>query len=108
MEKVSKSILFATITVASLGGIYFGLFSCGGYVWHKQLFSVVFTVLLFLFVVFPPHKLKRINKRLPLFLLLIALFFVVRAAASAYYPAPPESIAEFFNEFLRGLIYGPC
>ncbi len=27
-----------------LGGIFFGLFSCGGYVWHKRLFYAVFAV----------------------------------------------------------------
>ncbi len=41
MEKLYKSILVSTIVFAFGGGIYFGLFSCGGYVWHDRVFKII-------------------------------------------------------------------
>lgn len=104
----SSIVLFIAILLAVLGGIYFGLFSCGGYAWHKDIFYMVFALTLLLVFIFPLSILKKIPYRLLSILLLIVLFIVVQAAASTFYPTNPASISDFFQGFYLALQDGPC
>ena len=107
-KHVSKLVTIAVIVIAIVGGLFFGLFSCGGYVWHEQLFAVLFISGL-LFVLFsPPRVIGKLWKRAFFVVSSSALFLFVRAAASAFYPTAPESWAELVSSFARGLQYGPC
>lgn len=111
MKKVQSitSIIFITvIVVATIGGIYFGLFSCGGYIWHRQAFYIAFALVLSAFFIFPPPMLKKIPLRFIIITSIIAFFLVVRASASAFYPSAPASWPEFFKRLILGLKYGPC
>ena len=110
MWSLKSSNLLTTLSIltAILGGIFFGLFSCGGYVWHKELFNVVFCVLLITNFIFPPALFKKSFLRFLLIIIIVCLFIFVQAIASAFYPSFPETWAEFFSEFINGLIFGPC
>ena len=107
-----KSISIGAIVLlgisAIVGGLFFGLFSCGGYVWHKQLHTSLM-IMASIFILFvPPKFLDALWKRLSFLVLSFVLFVVVRAAASAYYPASPENMSEFIQSFITGVQYGPC
>ena len=99
-------VLLALLLVA--GAIFLGLFSCGGYIWHRQ----VIYLLIALFVVFcmikPPLALQVGYRRCLIPIFSLVLFILVRASASAFYPSAPDSIASFFKFFWVGIVYGPC
>ena len=110
-DKYSRlSILFFVfaILLAIAGGLFFGLFSCGGYYWHSQAFTLAFSLSLLALFIFPPAKPKDRVRRVIFVAGAVTLFFVIRAGASAFYPAAPASWGEFFESFYRGLLYGPC
>jgi len=99
-------ILLAFLVIA--GGIFFGLFSCGGYVWHKQLHTSLMAIASIFIMVAPPNFLRNIWRRAAFITTSLVLFIVVRAFASAFHPAPPENISEFMKSFVIGVQYGPC
>lgn len=105
LSRLATSALFL---LALLGGIYFGLFSCGGYAWHKTVFAWV------LFAATVMWLLLRRTKQQPavfriLVVLLVPLAFVIAEAASApFYPAIPDSVGTFVRSLFRALEYGPC
>ena len=107
-REFSKVFLVLSILLAIIGGVFSGLFACGGYRWHSQLFTVVFGLSLLALFIFPPVKREGRAARVIIVAAAIALFFVVRAGASAFYPAAPGSWGEFFERFYLGLLYGPC
>lgn len=96
------------IAEAVAGGVYFGLFSCGGYGWHQDLFWIVFLSSLAFVMLVPPRALRGASKRLGFTTAAVAAFLIIRGAASAFYPAPPESWGEFGADTWIGIWYGPC
>lgn len=96
------------IFVAIFGGIYFGLFSCGGYVWHKQAFLAVLVACTSLALVVPLSRTSPYLTRLGLVFGVVCGFVVSRAMAAPFYPAVPESWSAFFGAFARALVHGPC
>lgn len=107
-EKISKYIIAFTIILAIAGGVFFGLFSCGGYVWHKQIFALLFIGLMALILLAPLGGISKLWKKALLVVATSLLFILVRAGASAFYPATPESLAEFLSSLVRGIQFGPC
>lgn len=110
MSSVAKRNI-APITTAifvSLGGVYFGLFSCGSYIWHSQLFYVVVTVLLLATLTYPANFIDNWYKKLIFLILLAAIYFVFEASSGAFYPTPANSLVEFVQLFWQGLVYGQC
>jgi len=105
---ISILLFVFSIFLSTAGGIFFGLFSCGGYRWHSQAFTVAFSLSLLVLFIFPRAKPKDTIKRAIIAVGIVFFFFVVRAGASAFYPAVPASWGDFFNGFCRGLLYGPC
>lgn len=97
-----------SVVIAIAGGIFFGLFSCGGYVWHKQLFNSVFTVSLICVFCLMSSLCVPLWKRFAVIVILFYLFITIRAVSSTFYPAKPESWSEFFHQFYIGFLYGPC
>jgi hypothetical protein len=97
-----------TMLAAVVGGLYFGLFSCGGYVSHRQIFDLLFGAVVLAMVALPPRRLRRIHARLLLGGGAIATFVLSSAVASALYPAPPVSFGEFLHLTWVGLRDGPC
>jgi len=107
-RRITKSIFITLLCLAVLGGIYFGLFSCGGYVWHSQVFQAVFLGLLALATLLPPYSMKRIATRVCFAVGIVTVFAVMEAAAACFYPSAPVSLSEFFGSFLFHLKNGPC
>jgi len=94
-------------TLAVAGGIFLGLFSCGGYVWHQQLFAALFATSLLGSLLLPPDALKRWPRR-AVVVATLAAFVVIRAVASAFYPGTPRSIGVFVRAVLAGFWNPGC
>ncbi len=108
MNKLSCSTPIASVALAIAGGVYFGLFSCGGYIWHRQLYWGVFGLVIALSVVFPPPSLSPILGRAVLLLLPPVLHRFALAGAAPFYPAMPTSTPQYFDQFWYAFKYGPC
>ena len=97
-----------TIFLSVFGGVYFGLFFCGGYAWHKPLFLAVLglAVVSSLFFSF----LRRASWLLKVSYILISTvaFIIFEAAGAAFYPSAPESLQNFLHSFVFALEHGPC
>jgi hypothetical protein len=106
--RLKRAPLIAAITLAGLGGIYFGLFSCGGYVWHRQLFFGFLGALTLVALIFPWRRTSPICGRIGVVAAIGLAFFFTEALAAPFYPAPPESWSEFMRLFLYTLERGPC
>lgn len=106
MSRLISPILAGTLAVA--GGVFFGLFSCGGYVWHKQLFRLLIAAALLGALVMPPRALGTRFSRAAFTVAVLATFVLVRAAASAFHLGPPPSWSAFGELFVWGVLYGPC
>lgn len=94
--------------LAISGGIYFGLFSCGGHEWHKQVFLAVLAVCTIAALVVPLSRSRPYLARLGLILGVGAGFIVSQSVATPFYPAAPESWPAFFRAFALALQNGPC
>jgi hypothetical protein len=105
---VSSIAIVVTAVWVVFGGLFFGLFSCGGYVWHREFFYTVLLVLSVVIIAAPSKALQRPHHKMIAVVLLFVSFLTVQAVASTFYPGPPRSISEFSKEFIAGLIYGPC
>ena len=97
-----------TLTITTFAGIYFGLFSCGGYAWHKQA-AIAVIALLALASLAPANTRSSVLTLNVAFVLSIpAAFVLAQAAASPFYPSPPASGSEYVQGVLRALELGPC
>ena len=108
-RKSVRSILPTLALVAAVfGGIFLGLFSCGGTIWHRQLiyFLLSATVALALFV--PPNWLATRGRRVLFAVAMGSLFILVRSVSSTFYPASPNSVGEFATSFIRALWSSLC
>jgi len=94
--------------LAVAGGIFLGFFSCGGYVWHQQLFAALFAVSLLGSLLLPPDALNRWPRRAVFVVVTLAAFLVIRAVASAFYPGTPTSIGVFVRAVLAGFWSPGC
>lgn len=110
MSSVAKRNIapISTLVFVSLSGIFFGFFSCGGYVWHSQLFYLVVAVLILATFIYPASYISKLYKKLIFLIFVAAIYFVFESSASAFHPAAPESFSEFIQSFWQGLEYGPC
>lgn len=105
---VSISAVVLLGLLAGAGGVFFGLFYCGGYIWHKQAHMFLMVIVSVLILVVPPKFLGAIWKRISYIAISVILFILVRAASSAFYPVSPGSVGEFLKSFIWGVQYGPC
>ena len=101
-------LIFALITILVGSGIFIGLFSCGGYVWHRQAIYVSIAIAVVLCVVKPVPELKGVVGRVTIPIVSIILFVIVSSLASSFYPSSPGSVGDFFQVLWRGIVYGPC
>ena len=112
MKALSISLPFI---LSLIGGIFFGLFTYGGYVWHHTLFDwiVIFSFLPFLFsVIYSLRNHFTVNRAfqysaalLLLFVCSVIFYELVRSATTPFYPATPDTIAAWFNQFTAELLY---
>jgi hypothetical protein len=94
--------------LALWGGVFFGLFSCSGYAWHRQLFDILFPSVVVIAVAAPPWQLPPWLRRGIFVISLGCGFVLTRAVASAFWPAAPTSLEAFGRGVLSGLLTGPC
>jgi hypothetical protein len=106
---LSGNVLVATASfVVVAGAIYFGLFSCGGYAWHKNAFGVVALGVCAAAVVVPSRLLHSLGRKVLFLLLLGACYFVFEAAAAPFYPSGPESFSQYIQAVLQFAQVGSC
>jgi hypothetical protein len=91
--------MIAALAFACLGGIYFGLFSCGGYVWHRPLYFGLLAAITLVALVVPSRRTRPILERIGVVAGISVAFFFTEALAAPFYPATPES----WSEFMRSL-----
>lgn len=95
-------------SLAAIGsGVYLGLFSCGGYIWQKQLAFWALATFAAAIVACPPYWNPRFVYRLLLAAMLPLLFFLAQALAAPFYLGF-ASASEYFAGVIRALQYGPC
>lgn len=102
-----KALVIFALLLAALGGVWFGLFSCGGYAWHHQLMHWTLVVLVLALLLFPPRRAASFGRRAALALAVIGTFFVVRALAAPFYPAFP-GFGDYLQQVGLALTAGPC
>ncbi len=105
---IGTSLAVGALLFDCVGGVYFGLASCGGYAWHKTAFSWTLTGMAVLTLVMPSGILRTWRRRFCWPVILVLSFTVIQAVAATFYPAAPESPSDFFRVFKQTLIYGPC
>ncbi|KPF41870.1 hypothetical protein D621_21110 [beta proteobacterium AAP51] len=91
-----------------LGAFYFGIASCGGYVWHKEAFRRVSITLYVAALACPSTLLPSLGRKVAFGIGLPLLFVLVESATAPFYPGPPTSIVEYGAIFLRAVEFGPC
>jgi hypothetical protein len=97
-----------SLLVAVLGGIFFGLFSCGGHSWHGTAFFALLGICTAAALYFPVSPGRPLAARVGLVLLIFFGYLTSRAAAAAFYPSAPESWSEFSSRFAASWFHGSC
>jgi len=115
MNKKKEITTLIPVAIAVVGGIYFGLFSCGGYAWHKSLYNFVLMATIVICSIILWKKADKSKGRgkliatLTIWIILVcATYTTCEAAAAAFYPDSPTSLTDFWSRFLIGLKNGPC
>jgi len=108
MKQVQHAATIAGIVLAVAGGMYFGLFSCGGFQWHKTAFPYVFIPVLLLILICRPYSMRHLLIRSLIVVTLCSSYTLVEASSAAFYPTNPGSAEEFWRLFLFHLENGPC
>jgi len=102
-----KAIVAAAFLVAVLGGVWRGVASCGGYVWHSQaMFAALAVAALSVVLVAPTHA-PSLPRRVLLAIAIIGTFFTVRALSAPFYPGFP-GFGEYVRQVGVALSTGPC
>lgn len=107
-SSASNAAVWFAGAVVLLGAVYFGIASCGGYRWHKVLFSTLATVLAFTAALLPGTPLNSLGRKAVFIAGLAIGYFFVEAMVAPFYPRPPETLREYGWLFLQSLEFGPC
>ena len=91
-----------------LGALYFGVASCGGYLWHKQAFRGIAVALYIAALLLSSSLLPSLRHKLLFAACLPLLHAVLESAIAPFYPGPPNSISEYGAHFLQAIKFGPC
>ncbi|OYT91273.1 MAG: hypothetical protein CFE43_14355 [Burkholderiales bacterium PBB3] len=106
-DLIGHVLAFSALIFIASGAAYFGVASCGGYVWHKQMFCYVAPVIAISAVIVPGNRLPSFGSRVAFLLALLVGYFVIEAVGSMIYFGG-ENWREYGNLFIRALEYGPC
>jgi hypothetical protein len=104
LRRILVSVLFS---VCLSGGVYLGLYSCGGVMWHRDLIAGAGLVLVVAACVWPADFWRPWRRRLLLPLAMFLVFSVARGAAATFY-APPPTWSQALREFAVNVWVGPC
>ena len=97
-----------TLITATLVGIYFGLFSCGGHAWHKPAAFGFLALLATASLLQAKEEKSGLVLNVAYVLLIPVTFILAEAGSAPFYPSSPESVQEYFQSALRVLENGPC
>lgn len=104
----SRLLTAMPVCIALLGGIYFGLFSCGGNFGHETAFAWGLFAGMVVWLAVPPIRRQPMWLRILVVLLVPIAFGTAQAAAAPFYPASPDSLGAFVRSFLHTIQYGRC
>jgi hypothetical protein len=105
---LSRLATSAPVLLALLGGVYFGLSSCGGYAWHQTVFTWVLFAGTVMWLLLPRTKQQPAGFRILVVLLAPLAFVIAEAAFAPFYPSGPDSVGTFVRSLFRALEYGAC
>jgi hypothetical protein len=101
-------LVWCASAVVAAGAMYFGFASCGGYGWHKSLFSAIASLLAIFAVAVPSNVLNSVGRKVAFLAVLAVGYFFVEAMVAPFYPGPPPTFREYSVLFLQSLEFGPC
>lgn len=107
MVRPLKALVGSFYLIACLGGIWFGLFSCGGYAWHAQLMRCLLLGLAAITVALPPWAWSATWRRLLLAIGLFVVFYLSEAMAAPFYLGA-DSLQDYVQQVWTTLASGPC
>jgi hypothetical protein len=99
---------WASLVACVLGGVFYGLFSCGGYVWHRQFIEQTGITLVFLALFWPPKFLIPWWRRLLYPPTMFLLFRLVQGVVFCFYPSLAPTWREVWQALVFGMWEGPC
>jgi hypothetical protein len=105
---LGNTVVVLCCSFVLLGALYFGVASCGGYLWHKQAFRGIAIALYVAALLVSSSFLPSIKHKLLFAACLPLLHVVLESAVAPFYPAPPNSISEYGAYFLQAIEFGPC
>ena len=105
---LGNGAVFLCTSFVLLGAVYFGLASCGGYLWHKQAFRVICVGLYLAALLLPSSWLPTLKLKLAFAVLLPLLFVALESGVAPFYPGPPNSLSEYTAIFIQSVKFGPC
>lgn len=108
MPFLAPFVVAFALLFSFLGGICFGLYSCGGYVWSGEICWVASALLLGFSLIVSKRILHSWLRRVGFVVSYLCIFTLSQAAAMPLYPLAPESFAEYRHRFVLALEYGPC
>jgi hypothetical protein len=104
LRRILLSLLFS---VCLSGGVYLGLYSCGGVMWHRDLIVGLGRVLGVAVCAWPPDFWRPWRRRLLLPPAMFLVFSLAQGAAFTFY-APPPTWSQGLHEFVVNAWDGPC
>ena len=105
---ISYLLFWASLAACVLGGVFLGLFSCGGYAWQRSLVEVMGVVLVFLALFWPVSFLKPWWRRLLYPPAMFLLFRLTQGIASCFYPSLAPTWGGVWHDLIVGIWEGPC
>jgi hypothetical protein len=104
-----------SMSVALVGGLFVGQFSCGAHWWQAPAIASLVGVAGLSTVLVRARASASwsrgrvaVARALGFLVLVAAAFMVAEAVGASFYPAAPASLAEFLRSAGRALIDGPC
>lgn len=97
---------FAIVLIVS-GAAYYGVASCGGYAWQKQLFRFAAPVIAISAVTVPSNVLRSVGREISYLLAVLVGYFVIEAVGSTIYFGG-GNWHEHSRHFVQALEFGPC
>ena len=106
--KIGNVAAIACSSVVLLGGLFFGVASCGGEVWHWNAFVVLSGTLYAATTMLPSAWLSSVRSKLLFGIFMLLVFAFARSASSPLYPTVPSSFASYAQAFTKALTAGAC
>jgi hypothetical protein len=108
LKSAGTSIVAICVGFVLSGAVYFGIASCGGYVWHKEFFRASTVLLYVSALVLPSAPLASFKKKALFAAGLPLAYALLESAIAPFYPGPPDSLGDYGELFLSSLEFGPC